>query len=251
MLHSDFGDTYPHVDEIIGTDLSPIQPGWLPPNVYYQLDDADQEWTFTQKFDFIHIRFMIGTIKDWFKLYREAFQHCAPGGWIEHQEGSLIWYSDSEIGISEDSPLGQTSKIFWEGGRVSGRTFRIVEDDIQVKGMEAAGFTDITVKDIKVPCGDWPLDKEQKRLGTYAKAAIEADVEGKAPIHYRCAPLPTVLTTSLPDTSGYTLFMCKTLLGWSHEETLVYCAHARNQLRQYKEIKPYFKRRIVYARKPE
>lgn len=31
-LSSDFGDNYPGC-EVIGTDISPIQPGWVPPNV--------------------------------------------------------------------------------------------------------------------------------------------------------------------------------------------------------------------------
>lgn len=29
---SDFADTYPNC-EVIGTDISPIQPGWVPPNL--------------------------------------------------------------------------------------------------------------------------------------------------------------------------------------------------------------------------
>lgn len=31
-LASDFGDNYPTC-QVIGTDISPIQPGWVPPNV--------------------------------------------------------------------------------------------------------------------------------------------------------------------------------------------------------------------------
>jgi hypothetical protein len=44
--------------------------------------------------------------------------------------------------------------------------------------------------------------------------------------------------------------MFKTVMGWTEEETLVYCAHLRRQLKD-PELQPYFLRRIVYGRKPE
>lgn len=37
--HSDFADESPSA-EVIGTDVSPIQPNWVPPNVKFELDDA-------------------------------------------------------------------------------------------------------------------------------------------------------------------------------------------------------------------
>lgn len=45
-------------------------------------------------------------------------------------------------------------------------------------------------------------------------------------------------------------YMCNEVMGWSREETLVYCAHLRRQIRD-PDLHPYFIRRIVYARKPE
>lgn len=32
LEHSDFADEYPEA-EVIGTDISPIQPSWVPPNL--------------------------------------------------------------------------------------------------------------------------------------------------------------------------------------------------------------------------
>jgi tRNA1(Val) A37 N6-methylase TrmN6 len=40
----EMGDEYPSA-EIVGTDLSKIQPGWVPPNVSFEIDDWDDEWT--------------------------------------------------------------------------------------------------------------------------------------------------------------------------------------------------------------
>ena len=39
----DIGDQYPTAS-IIGIDLSPIQPSWVPSNVKFQIDDCTLEW---------------------------------------------------------------------------------------------------------------------------------------------------------------------------------------------------------------
>jgi hypothetical protein len=60
---------------VIGTDLSPIQPLFVPPNVKFELDDAQLEWTYPENdFDFIHIRCLYGSIADWTKLYGQVFR---------------------------------------------------------------------------------------------------------------------------------------------------------------------------------
>jgi hypothetical protein len=72
---SDFADQFP-ASTVIGTDLSPIQPGWIPPNVRFEIDDAQLEWTYpASHFDFIHIRCLMGSIMDWPELFRQAHQY--------------------------------------------------------------------------------------------------------------------------------------------------------------------------------
>ena len=51
----DFADQFPSA-EVIGIDLSPIQPDMVPPNLRFQIDDIRKEWSFRYKFDFIYIR---------------------------------------------------------------------------------------------------------------------------------------------------------------------------------------------------
>jgi hypothetical protein len=151
----------------------------VPPNVKFEIDDANLEWTWSDNsFDFIHIRFLVGAIKDWGSLYREAFRCCKPGGWLESHEPSLQFRSGSDL-ITEDSPMGQWNKVFEESVKVTGRTFRLVDEDQQKKLMEEAGFVDIVVKDIQVPFGDWPKDQKKKELGMFTKVAILSDLEGK------------------------------------------------------------------------
>ena len=40
----DAADRYPSA-LVTGTDLSPIQPSWVPPNCKFEIDDAEREWT--------------------------------------------------------------------------------------------------------------------------------------------------------------------------------------------------------------
>jgi SAM-dependent methyltransferase len=95
MLNREMGDKFPSA-EVIGIDITPSQPKWVPLNVTFQISDAHHDWTFEQEsFDFIHIRNLHGSITDWKKLYREAFKALEPGGWIEHIETNLQMGSDN------------------------------------------------------------------------------------------------------------------------------------------------------------
>jgi len=91
----DFTDQMPSA-EVIGTDLSPIQPAWVPPNLYFQVEDAESQWLYTKPFDFIHTRDLGGSISDWPKLLCQAYQHLKPGGWIELQEFEVTLKSDDD-----------------------------------------------------------------------------------------------------------------------------------------------------------
>ena len=76
----DMADDYPHA-QVVGTDLSPIQPTAVPPNLEFQIADADETWTFNQQFDFVHSRLINGfSVKSWRFFYQQAFKVLQPGG---------------------------------------------------------------------------------------------------------------------------------------------------------------------------
>lgn len=39
----EMADKYPDC-QVLGTDLSPVQPSWVPPNCRFDVDDFEQEW---------------------------------------------------------------------------------------------------------------------------------------------------------------------------------------------------------------
>lgn len=65
---------------VIGNDLSPIQPVYVPPNLHFEIDDCEQEWPFPHNhFDLVHIRNMSSAVRDWKKLYAQAFRCVCVG----------------------------------------------------------------------------------------------------------------------------------------------------------------------------
>jgi SAM-dependent methyltransferase len=93
----DIADQFP-MATVIGTDLSPIQPPWVPPNLQFYIDDAESEWLFRdfEKFDFIHGRALCGGIADWPALYAQAYRNLKPGGWMEMQDHECWINSDDD-----------------------------------------------------------------------------------------------------------------------------------------------------------
>lgn len=70
----EMGDQFPSAN-VLGIDLSPIQPEWVPANVHFVVDDAESDWIYPDNhFDYIHTRHTVMAIKDWPKLYRTAQQ---------------------------------------------------------------------------------------------------------------------------------------------------------------------------------
>jgi hypothetical protein len=64
---------------VIGTDLSPIQPRWVPPNVQFEVDDCCDEWLYGDNaFDFVHIRGLYGCVADWDAFYKQALRYVEP-----------------------------------------------------------------------------------------------------------------------------------------------------------------------------
>ena len=176
----DFADEYPGAS-VLGVDLSPIQPTFTPPNLAFQIDDLEEPWTFSEKFDFIYSRMMIGSIGSYPRLYQQCFDNLAPGGWIEaadisfpiilndgqYPENSAFkkWYVCT-ISLSYLRSTKQSrSDLFMEGCEKLGRPANSAE--FYKSQIEAAGFVDVVETKYIWPINRWPKDKKLKELGTF------------------------------------------------------------------------------------
>ncbi|KAF5983623.1 methyltransferase [Fusarium bulbicola] len=177
MKQREFADKFPNAS-VIGTDLAPIQPGWIPPNLGFQIEDCTGEWIFQPNtFDYIHMRWLVYSIADWKSLFKEAYKCLKPGGYIESYEPPSRVESDDGT-VQSGIALSQWKKFFVEGGHRIGQPFTIFEETIQREGMKEAGFSDIEERDYKNPVGGWPKGPKQRSVGQYMQAAFEQDTQG-------------------------------------------------------------------------
>ncbi|KAL6923984.1 hypothetical protein FSST1_001258 [Fusarium sambucinum] len=175
----DMADKFPSA-EVIGIDISPTQPSWIPPNVKFQIDDAQLDWTFEPaSFDFIHIRYMHGAFDDWQRLYRQMFKALKPGGWFQHIEPDIHLKCENPGSVAENETFRQWAQLFYDAGDRVGRTFNTTNGLMQDSAREA-GFEDIVHKVHTIPLGDWPKDARRKRQGQFVGLYMDLSLDGFA-----------------------------------------------------------------------
>lgn len=69
----EFAEGYPSAN-VLGIDLSPIQPPEVPPNCSFRVDDVESEWVAHEKYDYIHSRAMVAAVRNWPRLFDQAFR---------------------------------------------------------------------------------------------------------------------------------------------------------------------------------
>jgi SAM-dependent methyltransferase len=151
----EMGDDYPSA-QILGNDLSAVQPSMVPPNVKFEIDDVESAWTYSKFFDYIHCRYMMLSISDWPKLVKNCFDFLSPGGWVEFQDWDLRWYSE-DGSLKPDSALAKWVDLLVEASKKMGR------DHLPGGKLEGwvrdAGFTEVHHQKFRIPVGRWPKDE--------------------------------------------------------------------------------------------
>lgn len=217
----DYADTYPEA-EVIGVDLSPIQPGYVPPNCSFEIDDLEKDWTWTKNFDFILARNMNGSFSDWERVLEQAYDHLEPGGYFELEDS--CWPAVCDDGtLKEDAPFARWTRLIVEATDKIGRPIN------RTAGMDALfrarGFEDVRKTRVKFPVSPWPRDQRLKELGLWTQASV------------------------LPGLEGMSLALFTRVLGWTREETLVFCAEVRQDVKNT-GIHAYWNGYVIYGRKP-
>ncbi|KAF8539014.1 hypothetical protein BDD12DRAFT_910426 [Trichophaea hybrida] len=157
VFENDMANKYP-MAEVIGTDLSPIQSGWVPPNCRFEVDDVEKDWTFrSDLLDFFHMRNLAQAVTDWPKLIPEAYRCTAPGGYVELVEVGQIAYSD-DGSMKADNAV---KRNFEPTTKAMAMIRRPAEECKTMREeFEKAGFVDVKVAKVKQPIGPWPKDKQ-------------------------------------------------------------------------------------------
>ncbi|PMD12025.1 S-adenosyl-L-methionine-dependent methyltransferase [Hyaloscypha hepaticicola] len=216
---TDFADAYPNA-KVTGTDLSPIQTTWVPPNVEFLIDDAEEPWAFPEKFDFVHARQMVGSFASWPKFIEAAFEGINPGGWIELQDIGILASDDQDI---TQTGIDQWYRTVVKAFDVIGRGVQTAEHHAEM--LKDAGFEEVHHEVFKWPLNTWPKDKKMKEIGLWSRENMLDCLE------------------------AWSIVPFTQFLGWSLEEVQVSQAKARASLRDT-SIHAYWKIHVVYGRKP-
>ncbi|KFY13677.1 hypothetical protein V491_06328 [Pseudogymnoascus sp. VKM F-3775] len=213
------GDLYPSA-HILGIDLTPIQPLWVPPNVEFIVDDCEKDWL-TSDVDLAHFRFMAMILRDIPGVLQHAYKSLRPNGWIELQE--LHGHPCCDDGtMSPDDPFKRLYDLAGQAYQKFGMSTSL---PAQLEPLLlAAGFQNIHCKIMKVPIGTWAKDKTMRLIGLYQK---------------------TVVGDFIPTLAGRPF----AALGMSQEEAQVTLAFARKALNDA-NVHRYFNYYFWYAQKP-
>ncbi|OJJ42111.1 hypothetical protein ASPZODRAFT_77660, partial [Penicilliopsis zonata CBS 506.65] len=199
------GDDHPEAEQIIGNDLSAIQPSWTPPNVKFIIDDVELDWVEEQPYDFIHCRYMSGSIKDWTRLVQQCYNHLKPGGWIEFHDGDYHYYSEDGTFTEENYLHIMMSHLI----DICTKIGRPLDFTPKIKGVvEKQGFTNVSEQIFPVPAGGWPKDKRMKDIGRLCAVNVIEGVDA-----FTAAPFSEVL-------------------GWSRDEIEVLNAGVRQDCKR-------------------
>ncbi|KAK0663248.1 Secondary metabolism regulator LAE1 [Lasiodiplodia hormozganensis] len=219
----DFADLYPNAN-VLGIDLSPIQTEWVPANLKFMVDDAEDEWLHPRNtFDYIHTRHTVQGFRNWPKLFERALRHLKPGGWMECQEIDHMPMSNDGT-LADDDAMLKYWQMVTDGLSNVGVPFRSAP--ILKRYMEEAGFVNVTERIFYTPIGPWPKNRHLREVGLYWRAVLMEGLEAIA---------------LGPMTRG---------LGWTKEEIAVFLAAVRKAYTEPSthSFMPFY---IIHGQKPE
>ncbi|PVH70597.1 S-adenosyl-L-methionine-dependent methyltransferase [Cadophora sp. DSE1049] len=220
----DFADEHPE-KQVLGVDLSPIQPTFVPPNCQFEIDDIEEPWEYKYKFDFINMRMMVGCVSDWPRCFKQCFDNLNPGGWLEVKDISFP-IEDNDSSFPPDCAVKKWSDLILEG------TIKLSRPCDSAKDYKAqlieAGFENVVEIRYKWPQNSWPKDKKLKELGMWMW------------MHEN-------FSTGL---AGLSMAVFTRGLGWSQEELEVFLADVRKSMKD-PNVHGYYPIYAVYGRKPQ
>ncbi|KAF4851988.1 Secondary metabolism regulator LAE1 [Colletotrichum siamense] len=218
----DFGDEHPEAD-VYGNDLSAVQPTLVPPNVKFEVDDIEDEWTYSRPFEYIHSRLMTSSLSDWPVFLRRCFDNLEPGGYLELKETDIIPRSDDDT-LNPAHALMKWANLLLEASIKLGRPYMEIPSLKQL--MIEAGFEDVTMHVYKWPTNGWPKDPRYREIGLWNYENTMMGLEG-----YTMAPLTRALD-------------------WMPAEVDVFLIDVRNDLKD-RSIHAYWPQYAIVGRKPQ
>ena len=152
----------------------PLTLSSVPPNCHFEIDDAEDEWAFSYKFEYIHGRTLAWCFKSHVTVFQSAFNALRPGGWLEVQDIVIPsrCIDDSMPGTAFERWIDLIKK----GCIALGRDFGRVPQYKQY--LQEIGFVDVVEKQLAWPIGTWARTRRMKMLGAWCKENVLSGLQG-------------------------------------------------------------------------
>lgn len=207
---------------VIGTDLSAIEPTNLVSNCKFLVHDCEDEWHFPQKFDLIHGRALLSCFFNPRKVMASIFDALSPNSYFELQDICFpCKYSD---GTLSGTSLDKWQSLIIEGLRNLGKDFEKVKE--YGSYMHEAGFVDIVERKYTWAIGPWIMGKKEK---------IQGKLWGQ---------------NFLDGIHGWSMAIITRGMKWEAEDVEKLLDEVRKEVANWREVHAYVEMYVVYGRKP-
>ncbi|KAI8283107.1 putative methyltransferase tdiE [Colletotrichum sp. SAR11_240] len=193
------------------------------PNVAFEIDDLEEDWTYSKPFDYIHSRLLTSAVSDWKIYLTKCFENLTLGGWLELQEADVWPFSDDNT-FPKDSAFARMAVLLKEAAAKMGRPWFDLPSLKTI--MLEVGFVDVRLKLHKWPINDWPKDQRYKNIGTWTYDNVTNGLEAMVMAPYTRA------------------------LEWTRNEVNIFLVDVRKDLKN-RHFHAYYPVYVITGRKPE
>ena len=132
-------------------------------NCHFEVDDAEDDWNFSYKFEYIHGRALLTSFKSHLPVIKSSFDFLVPGGYLELQD--CIYGFRCVDDSTNGSSLQSWVNLIMKGTAALGKDWTRASDYKQ--HLEQAGFQDVVEKRYEWPVGTWARGRRMKMLGVW------------------------------------------------------------------------------------
>ncbi|KAK4446237.1 S-adenosyl-L-methionine-dependent methyltransferase [Podospora aff. communis PSN243] len=222
----DVGDEFPEAD-VIGIDLNPSQPTWVPPNVTFFIDNIEKpNWRL--KRDFIFSRDLNLAVRDFAGFVENAHGCLTPEGWIEVQFLDHQVDSDTNA-IDATHPVPRFWGLIKQGMSALGANVSSCSEGVVARMLQDQGFTEVAEHIFKLPIGGWENDASLKLAGNYWQSL------------------------SISSAKSIAQFPLRKGLQWGQDRIDMEILHFQQAMRDFEDLSKhcmYMKFYVVYGQKP-
>ncbi|KAF8241988.1 S-adenosyl-L-methionine-dependent methyltransferase, partial [Wilcoxina mikolae CBS 423.85] len=208
----DVAEKYPDC-QVIGVDITPhMRPDEIPRNLWLQVDDLNEPFTFQEEFDLVHSRNVAPGINydRWQSYIQDCVRVVKPGGWLQFTECYHLVQSDNGT-ITDDHAIRKLTTRYTTA--MEGK--KDVRAPMRLESMmRGAGLVEIQSRMIQLPMNGWPSTPREREIGEIANEVYKEAL------------------------GSYVQYLFAEVLGMSMDEIEALVARAQQDL-DNKSLKPY------------